>query len=95
MEEELIENISNDKALKLVAELLNLPLNDIKKYTREIEPNLLYFSLPVKGGESMIIDKNTLEFLYANSSVNFERHLEEFKKGTRNKKEDFINYKGD
>ena len=29
MGEELIENISNDKALKLVAELLNLPLNDI------------------------------------------------------------------
>ena len=93
----ITDNNSNDniKALKVVSEFLKLPLNDIKEYTHKIknEPTLLYISIPVKGGESLIIDKNTLEFLYANSSVSFERHLEEYKKGTRNKKEDFINYK--
>ena len=46
------------------------------------ELNALYIVLPLKGGFGIIVG-NDGELLYANSSVSFERHIEEFKKGRR------------
>ena len=42
----------------------------------------MYVSIPEKGGESIIIGKDG-DVLYADSSVGYTRHLEEYKKGTR------------
>lgn len=82
---------SND-ALELISKMTNISLNEIENYAHCIdnEPNLLYISIPTKK-DSFIIDKYSLEFLYVNSSVSPDKHLEEYKKGNRSKKEDFNN----
>ena len=46
------------------------------------QDSLVYVSIPEKGGESIIIGKDG-DVLYADSSVGYTRHLEEYKKGTR------------
>jgi len=46
------------------------------------EENAYYISRPIKGGGSVIV-ANDGSFLFADSSVGFIKHLEEFKKGRR------------
>lgn len=79
-----------EEQIKLAAKLMNISEDDAKKYCHAIEgSDALYFSIPVKGGDSLIVGTDG-QVLYANSSVEYERHLEEYKKGTRTPLELFI-----
>ena len=63
--------------------MLQTPFNEIIFYTKKIENNLLYISIPVKGGDSIIIDPKTKEYLFAASFIDYDTHLKEFKNGRR------------
>lgn len=76
-------NISDIEAIKLVSKVLQTPFNEIIFYTSKIENNLLYTSIPVRGGGSVIIDPKTKEYLFAGSIIDFDTHLKEFKNGRR------------
>lgn len=76
-------NISDIEAIKLVSKVLQTPFNEIIFYTKKIENNLLYISIPVKGGDSIIIDPKTKEYLFAASFIDYDAHLKEFKNGRR------------
>lgn len=76
-------NISDIEAIKLVSKVLQTPFNEIIFYTSKIENNLLYTSIPVRGGGSVIIDPKTKEYLFAESIIDFDTHLKEFKNGRR------------
>ena len=76
-------NISDIEAIKLVSKVLQTPFNEIIFYTKKIENNLLYISIPVKGGDSIIIDPKTKEYLFAASFIDYDTHLKEFKNGRR------------
>ena len=39
---------------------------------------LLYTSIPVRGGGSVIIDPKTKEYLFAGSIIDFDTHLKEY-----------------
>ena len=47
------------------------------------EDNATYFWQTTRGGNSIIVSENG-SYLTATSSVSFERHLSEFRKGRRN-----------
>ena len=69
--------------IELAAKLLNISVQEANEYHSYIEEDsLVYVSIPEKGGESIIVGKDG-DVLYANSSVGYTRHLEEYKKGTR------------
>ena len=69
--------------IELAAKLLNISVDEATEYHSYIEEDsLVYESIPEKGGESIIIGKDG-DVLYADSSVGYTRHLEEYKKGTR------------
>lgn len=69
--------------IELAAKLLNISVEEAIEYHSYIEEDsLVYVSIPEKGGESIIVGKDG-DVLYANSSVGYTRHLEEYKKGTR------------
>ena len=71
------------EAIILAAKLLRLTAADAEKYCIDMpELNAWYFSVPVMGGDSLIVGED-MEVLYANSSVGPVRHMEEYKKGTR------------
>lgn len=76
-------NTSDIEAIKLVSKVLETPFNEIIFYTSKIENNLLYTSIPVRGGGSVIIDPKTKEYLFAGSIIDFDTHLKEFKNGRR------------
>ena len=67
-----------------VSELLKMSKEETKKNSKKLENNLTYYWNPERGGISLIVD-NEGNYLAAASSVNFDRLLEEFKKGDRNK----------
>ena len=67
----------------LGSKLLKIPPEEAEKYCEFLnEESALYISVPVKGGASLLIAKDG-SVLYANSSVSFDTHLREFKKGRR------------
>ena len=69
--------------IELAAKLLNISVDEATEYHSYIEEDsLVYVSIPEKGGESIIVGKDG-DVLYADSSVGYTRHLEEYKKGTR------------
>lgn len=71
------------EAIELAAKLLRLTAADAEKYCFDIpELNAWYFSVPVKGGDSLVVGDD-MTVLYANSSVGYPQHVEEYKKGTR------------
>ena len=83
--------LDEKQQIELAAKLLELTIEQVKEYSAFIENGeLLHLSVPEKGGASLIIDKNG-EVLYADSSIGFTRHLEEYKKGTRTPLEAFGN----
>ena len=67
-----------------VCELLKISKDEAIENNKKIEENLTYYWNPNRGGASVIVD-NEGNYLAAVSSVNFERLLEEFKKGEKNK----------
>ena len=81
--------LNKEEQIKLASELLKISYEDAEKYCSEIEnSNALYFSVPVKGGASLIVG-NDAQVLYADSSVGYTRHLEEYNNGRRTPLESF------
>jgi len=75
--------MNKTQQIELAAKLLNITVDEATEYHSYIEEDsLVYVSIPEKGGESIIIGKDG-DVLYADSSVGYTRHLEEYKKGTR------------
>ena len=72
------------KIIKIVSNELNLTEEEVQKYCKEVpEVNGYYFWNPVRGGISIIINKDG-EKLSATSSIGFEEHLKAFIDGKRN-----------
>lgn len=68
--------------IELAARLLGLTKEFVEKnYSVESE-DLLYVSIPEKGGCAMLIDSNG-EVLYADSSISFSNHIKAYKEGVR------------
>ena len=81
--------INTETVIELAARLLNISTSEAKQFSHEIEDiDALYFSIPVKGGDSLIVSYNG-EVLYANSSISYDEHLNEFRKGMRTPLEAF------
>ncbi len=73
----------NDKQLELASKILKITEDEVKEYAFDLEnTDAIYISVPVKGGNSLIISSNG-EVLYANSSVSFDYHVSEFIAGRR------------
>lgn len=70
-------------AVSLAAKLLNITECEAADYSHVIDGvDALYFSVPQKGGNSLIVSFSG-EVLYANSSISYDEHVKEFLKGTR------------
>ena len=75
--------MTRNEKIELASRLLGVPVDEMKNYCGEIsEIPALYFSIPEKGGGSLIIDDEG-GVLYADSSVGYKRHLEAYKQGIR------------
>ena len=69
--------------IELAAKLLGITVEDAEKWSGNIEEvSAMLFSVPEKGGGSLIIGDDG-GVLYANSSVGITRHLEAYKQGVR------------
>lgn len=74
----------NEKIIEIAAKTMKVTTDEAKKHYKKIEDiDAYYFWNPIRGGIAVIIDSNG-EKLGASSVVNFNKHLEEFKKGRRN-----------
>ena len=74
-----------NKIVKIASYVLELSEEEVQKHCKEVpEIDGYYFWNPVRGGNSIIINKDG-EKLGATSSVNFEEHLKTFKEGKRDK----------
>lgn len=69
--------------IELAAKLLEISIKEASEYHSQIkEDSAIYVSIPEKGGASLIVGQDG-EVLYADSSIGYSRHLEEYKKGNR------------
>ena len=74
----------NQKSLEIASKVLNIPIEELKNNYKILdEDNATYFWQTTRGGNSIIVSENG-SYLTATSSVNFKRHLSEFRKGRRN-----------
>lgn len=74
----------NKEIVSIAASVLKISVEDALRNSKEIPNyNLMYFWNPIRGGLSVIINKEG-EKLVATSSVNFEKHLKAFLDGKRN-----------
>ena len=74
---------NKESAIKLAAKLLQISIEEANEYGHVIDDiDAMYFSIPIKGGDSLIVSNNG-EVLYANSSVSYDDHVNEFHKCTR------------
>ena len=74
----------DEKLFEIAANAMKSPLETAKTNYKEIpEIEGYYFWNPIRGGISVIINKNG-EKLAATSSVSFEKHLAAFIDGKRN-----------
>jgi hypothetical protein len=70
--------------MQIVIEILGIDECTYSHCQKELpEIDGWYFWNPIRGGKSMIINRNG-EKLVANSSVSFDRHLSDFISGRRN-----------
>ena len=84
-----LENL--DKAYNFLSNLLNIPIEKVKKYSHNIEnePDLIFVScyeegIQEKGGISLIIDIKSLEYLLVPSFMGYDEAIEKWKQGVRN-----------
>lgn len=70
--------------IEIAAKAMKISTEKVMENYKELSDiNAFYFWNPIRGGISVIVSSNG-EKLAATSAVNFDRHLEEFKKGRRN-----------
>ena len=75
--------MNRNEQIKLAAKLLMITAEQAEKYSGQIdEVSAMYFSIPEKGGGSLIIGDDG-GVLYADSSVGYKRHLDAYKQGIR------------
>ena len=75
--------MTEKEQIALAARLLHLTEEETANYVSCPEGvPAIYISVPVKGGDSLLVGVDG-SVLYANSSVRYEDHIEEFKKGRR------------
>jgi hypothetical protein len=75
--------------LNLAAKLLRLTVEEVQENSEVIDSNgALYVSIAVKGGPSLIVGLDRT-VLFANSSIGYSQHLQEFENGRRTPLEDF------
>lgn len=75
--------MTRNEKIELASRLLGVPVDEMKSYCGDIaEVSALYFSVPEKGGGSLIIGDDG-GVLYADSSVGYKRHLEGYLQGVR------------
>ena len=73
--------MNNENNLSKIADILRMPVEDLEEHSKKIdEIDATYYWNPIRGGLALIVSSNG-EYLGATSSVDFERHLSEFKKG--------------
>lgn len=81
--------MNRTEQIALVATLLQLETQDIEDHSSWIDNmSALYFSEPIMEGRSIIAAPDG-SVLFADSSISFDEHLREFKKGTRTPLSDF------
>ena len=81
--------LKREEQIKLASELIRISYEEAEKYCRPIEnSNALYFSVPVRGGDSIIVGEDG-QVLYANSSIDYLKHVDEYNKGRRTPLEAF------
>lgn len=74
----------DEKIIQLAAEIMKTTAETAATYNKPVpEIDGWYFWNPVRGGVSVLIDKNG-EKLAASSAVTFQKHLEAFQAGRRN-----------
>ena len=75
--------LEREEQIKLASELLQIPYNEAKEYCSTIENSkALYFGVPVKGGSAIIVGEDG-QVLYADSSIGYSQHVEEYNNGRR------------
>ena len=73
---------TTEQTMALAAKLLHVSQAEAAEYSYYMKDlDAFYFSVPVKGGDSLIIRGE--EVLYADSSVSFEDHTQAFVNGMR------------
>jgi hypothetical protein len=88
-----MKKLQTDEQIALVAKLLQIPLEKAKEHSGLIKDiDALYFSEPVKGGQSLIVGQDGT-VLYVNSSVGYTQHLQEYKNGRRTPLQEFEVFK--
>lgn len=81
--------LQKKEQIEFAAKLLQLSNAEVEEYGGVIEDiSALYVSVPEKGGASIIVG-NDGTVLYADSSIGYSRHLQEYKNGRRTPLEDF------
>jgi hypothetical protein len=84
--------LQNSEQITLAAKLLQISVEEVQENGGFVEDNgALYVSVPVKGGVSIIIGKDGT-VLFADSSIGYSRHLQEFEGGRRTPLEAFETY---
>lgn len=74
----------NEKIIELAAKVLGVDLDVVRQHNKYVaEIAAWYCWSPERGGKAVIIT-DTGERLAANSSISFNKHVEEFKNGRRN-----------
>lgn len=75
--------LSHNEQILLVSKLLHLSAEDVRANSAIIQQNgALYFSEPVKGGASILVNTDG-SVLFADSSVDYDEHIKEFDAGRR------------
>jgi hypothetical protein len=75
--------------VNVAVKLLRLTVEEVQENSEVIDSNeALYVSLPIKGGPSLIVGLDGT-ILFANSSIGYSQHLQEFENGRRTPLEDF------
>lgn len=75
--------MTDKEKIQLAAKILEIPLETAEKYCGLIpKEKAMYFSIPEKGGGSLIVGDDG-SVLYADSSVGYEKHLKAYQQGIR------------
>ena len=81
--------LNKKEQIELAAKLLKIPVLQAEENMLQLdEDKAIYVGIHEKGGASLIVG-NDGQVLYANSSVGFSMHLDEYRKGRRTPLEAF------